>query len=230
MQLENEMAAIEVLQRAMTLHIVPRWSIVPMGREQSVAEHSYNVATIVEALCQLIGLDTVGHDTRREALILALFHDADECATGDMPTHAKHRIPGIADALGEYFGPDPADGGGNVKDGGLAKCLVSIADGMEAYTFCQRYCQSKNLEHRVTNTIRKRNAVHIRALVTVYGLPDKAVADAIHFVAQALADDRTYWMRVDDRERLKKGVEEAKEFAASIDPHQSPDTGHVPSA
>lgn len=73
---------------ALSLSIVPRWVIVPTIRRQSVAEHSFNVAIIVQEL-----LNKYPHLTETvrpyQLMFHALHHDLDECITGDIPRHAK---------------------------------------------------------------------------------------------------------------------------------------------
>lgn len=68
------------------LHIVKRWAIVKMKREQSVAEHSYNVATIVEKLFTMFPPDDAHMN---DLMAEAIRHDRDEIFTGDVPSPAK---------------------------------------------------------------------------------------------------------------------------------------------
>ena len=64
---------------------VKRWSIVRTIRNQSVAEHSFNVAMIARAFAKSIGI------CDEQITKAALCHDLDEVITGDIPTPFKER-------------------------------------------------------------------------------------------------------------------------------------------
>lgn len=72
------------------LHEVRRWSMVQMHREQSVAEHSFNVMVIAEAIAQFIkesvSYSYLDKDLMRE---WAMYHDAEEYWTTDIPSPIK---------------------------------------------------------------------------------------------------------------------------------------------
>lgn len=68
------------------LSFIPRWGILRRVRDQSVAEHSYYVATYVMLLGGRMGLH---NDIINEAIKLALTHDIEEIITGDIPAPAK---------------------------------------------------------------------------------------------------------------------------------------------
>lgn len=203
---------VERLQALVSLHIVPRWAIVPMTRQQSVAEHCYNVVAIAEALWKLLHRGMVERGqagemqtlfpTLTEVYQYALDHDMSECATGDIPHQVKAHYETIhmAEAdIDDKF----VQMGASTTVSALVKCIVKIADGMEAYMYCQRYCASRGLKARILARIHASTAVHVRALVSVFRLEDAVVANAMSVVAKALADDGTYWMRAADREKAK---------------------------
>jgi len=62
---------------------VKRWGIVRMHKQQSLAEHSFNVAMIARAFCKAIGIED------EQVTKAALCHDLDEIITGDIPTPFK---------------------------------------------------------------------------------------------------------------------------------------------
>src|SRR5690242_12703781 len=68
---------------------------------ENVADHSFQVALLTHALCT-IGRELFGStvDTG-QAVILALFHDAEEVMTGDIPSPVKHHNPGMLRSVRE---------------------------------------------------------------------------------------------------------------------------------
>lgn len=70
-----------------------RWGLMRNSSKESLADHAAEVAVVSHALA-LIGNRKFGksYDTEKVALI-ALFHDATEVYTGDMPTPAKYFSP-----------------------------------------------------------------------------------------------------------------------------------------
>lgn len=79
------------LNNLMNLTHVKRWTIVPMRREENVAEHSFRVAAIAEYLADRIEADDnfEGSLDRLMILRIALRHDLDEVFSGDVPTPCK---------------------------------------------------------------------------------------------------------------------------------------------
>lgn len=77
-----------VLRWMRRLSFVPRWTIVPTIRKQSVAEHSFQVAAITLVL---LGLHKKGQEGAFRLVVLekALRHDMSEAATGDEPSPSK---------------------------------------------------------------------------------------------------------------------------------------------
>lgn len=70
------------------LEYVPRWSVMPTLRRQSVAEHSY-FATV--NCIWLLDRHVLGNDRvfRAEVLEYSVLHDKDEAKTGDTPSPNK---------------------------------------------------------------------------------------------------------------------------------------------
>jgi 5'-deoxynucleotidase len=87
---------------------VKRWHIINTAASQSIAEHSYLVAIIAMHLCKDMGGELV---EQQECAVWALFHDAVEIRTGDIPTPAKKLIRQVdyykdMDISADQSGPD----------------------------------------------------------------------------------------------------------------------------
>lgn len=75
------------------LRLVRRWGLMRAAEPENVAEHSHQTAVVAHALA-VIGNRHFGkhYDAARVALV-ALFHDAGEVLTGDLPTPVKYANP-----------------------------------------------------------------------------------------------------------------------------------------
>ncbi len=83
------------------LRLIQRWVLMRSAVPENVAEHSFQVALLTHALC------TIGHELfgstvdTGKAVVLALFHDAEEVMTGDIPSPVKHHNPGMLRSVRE---------------------------------------------------------------------------------------------------------------------------------
>ena len=77
---------------------ITRWGLMRNTRPENLSEHALEVAVLAHALA-LIGQKRLGLplDPNRAAT-LALFHDAPEILTGDLPTPVKYADPAIKSA------------------------------------------------------------------------------------------------------------------------------------
>lgn len=74
---------------------IARWSLMRNSVTENIQEHSHMVAVIAHAL-GVIGNRTYGKNYNPEHLAtIAMFHDATEILTGDMPTPIKYQNPDI---------------------------------------------------------------------------------------------------------------------------------------
>lgn len=80
---------------------IDRWALMRNTEEESLTQHSYEVAVVAHALA-VISNKRLGteYDAGKVALI-ALFHDTSEIITGDMPTPVKYYSPEITNAYKE---------------------------------------------------------------------------------------------------------------------------------
>jgi 5'-deoxynucleotidase len=72
------------------LRYIERWSLMRNVVKENVAEHSYHVAMLTHALCTIANEVFDKQVETDKAVSMALFHDATEVFTGDIPTPVKH--------------------------------------------------------------------------------------------------------------------------------------------
>lgn len=77
--MSNRMNLVD-LMRAQS---VKRWTIVHTTKQQSLAEHTFNVTMIARAICNKAGIPD--HNVMKATMA----HDLDEILTGDIPTPFK---------------------------------------------------------------------------------------------------------------------------------------------
>lgn len=80
------------------MRYIARWALMRNTRTENVQEHSYEAAVLSHALA-VIGRDVFHKELNPEAIAAAaLFHDAPEIITGDMPTPIKYYNPSLKNA------------------------------------------------------------------------------------------------------------------------------------
>ena len=80
------------------MRYIARWALMRNTRVENVEEHSYEVAVLAHALA-VIARDEFCKDVSPEKVATAaLFHDAPEIITGDMPTPIKYNNPELKNA------------------------------------------------------------------------------------------------------------------------------------
>ena len=80
---------------------IQRWALMRNTRTENLSEHSLEVSIIAHLLALLKNERFGGELVPERAAVLALFHDASEILTGDMPTPVKYFNPGIRQAYRE---------------------------------------------------------------------------------------------------------------------------------
>ena len=69
---------------------IDRWGLMHNTRKENLSEHSFESAVLAHALAVLRNERFGGGVSPERAALLALFHDATEIITGDMPTPVKY--------------------------------------------------------------------------------------------------------------------------------------------
>ena len=143
------------------MRCVKRWALMRNTEEENIQEHSHMVAVLAHALA-LIRMRVFGLPTDANAVaVAALYHDATEILTGDMPTPIKYDNPAIRKAykaveavaeekllhmLPEEFQPVYAPIL-TVTDPETER-LVKAADKLSAYIKCVEELKAGNSEFR----------------------------------------------------------------------------------
>ena len=80
------------------MRYIARWGLMRNTFQENIQEHSHMVAVLAHAL-GLIRRDVFGQTCDPDRLAaIALYHDAPEILTGDMPTPIKYHSAGIKSA------------------------------------------------------------------------------------------------------------------------------------
>lgn len=144
------------------MRFINRWGLMRNSYTENIQEHSHMVAVLAHALA-VIRRDVFGGKADPNlAAAAALFHDASEILTGDMPTPIKYYNPEImaaykaveaqaADRLLALLPPDLRPAYSlllNQADEGTRQ-LVKAADKLSAYIKCLEEGKAGNNEFRL---------------------------------------------------------------------------------
>ena len=83
------------------MQYIDRWALMRNTRQENLSEHSLMAAVIAHALCVIGNRRLHKNLDGNRAAVLALYHDAPEILTGDLPTPVKYYNPEIRDAYRE---------------------------------------------------------------------------------------------------------------------------------
>ncbi|QCR35485.1 5'-deoxynucleotidase [Nissabacter sp. SGAir0207] len=78
------------------LKLINRWPLMRNVRTENVSEHSLQVAFVAHALALIKNRKFNGNLNAERVALLAMYHDASEVITGDLPTPVKYYNPQIA--------------------------------------------------------------------------------------------------------------------------------------
>ena len=143
------------------MRYIDRWGLMRNTQVENIQEHSHMVAVLAHALAVIENKYFGGQIDPGAVAVAALYHDASEIITGDMPTPIKYDNPEIKaaykavesvaeqkllsmlpdDLRGEYEDiitiPDPD-----------VHALVKAADKLSAYLKCVEELKAGNLEFK----------------------------------------------------------------------------------
>ena len=144
------------------MRYIARWALMRNTRTENVEEHSYEVAVLAHAL-SVIGRDVFQKDLDPDkTAAAALFHDAPEIITGDLPTPIKYFNPGIKtayqqveavaqDKLLSMLPPELVDAYEPLvrEADPEVRRYVKAADKLAAWLKCQEELKAGNLEFKL---------------------------------------------------------------------------------
>ena len=162
------------------MRFIQRWALMRNTAPENVQEHSHQVAVLAHALAVIRNEKFGGAVDPGQVAVAALYHDASEILTGDMPTPIKYDNPAIQHAYKEVeavaekkllhmlpqelqsvyapiLTPDDAE----------IEKLVKAADKLSAYIKCVEELKAGNTEFREA-------AAQTRKALEGYGLPEVA--------------------------------------------------------
>lgn len=83
------------------MRFISRWALMRNTAPENVQEHSHETAVLAHALAVIRNERFGGHVDAGAAAVAALYHDAPEILTGDLPTPIKYYNPDIKTAYKE---------------------------------------------------------------------------------------------------------------------------------
>ncbi len=142
------------------MRYITRWGLMRNSFSENIQEHSYQVAVLSHALAlirrEILGLE--GPDPDRCA-VAALYHDASEILTGDLPTPIKYYNSSIKDAYkqvehiagNQLLSMLPPQLRASyehmiLEDDQVVEPIVKAADKLSAYIKCVEEQKAGNLE------------------------------------------------------------------------------------
>ena len=114
---------------------IQRWGLMRSSIPENLSEHALETAVIAHALAVIQNTYLGGGAQPERVATMALFHDASEILTGDLPTPVKHNDPALRQAYRAIEDQDPE----------LYR-YVKAADKISAYLKCIQEKKSGNDE------------------------------------------------------------------------------------
>ena len=143
------------------MRFINRWALMRNSYTENIQEHSHQVAVLAHALAVIRNRCFGGCVDEGTVSVAALYHDAGEILTGDMPTPIKYYNPAIREAyrqveqvaVDKLLGmlPDelrPTYSAALSPAASEIQQLVKAADKLSAYIKCLEELKAGNTEFR----------------------------------------------------------------------------------
>jgi len=143
------------------MRYIPRWALMRNSFSENVQEHSHMVAVLAHALAVIRNEIFGGSVDAGAVTVAALYHDATEIITGDMPTPIKYYNPEIKDSyrkvervaaekLLSMLPPElePVYRPALCETDDEVRRIVKAADKLSAYIKCIEELKAGNLEFK----------------------------------------------------------------------------------
>ena len=143
------------------MRYINRWGLMRNTQPENIQEHSHQVAVLAHALAVIQNRYFGGQVDPGAVAVAALYHDASEILTGDMPTPIKYDNPDIqsaykaveATAEQKLLSMLPEDLRGEFEEAVTipdpqVRALVKAADKLSAYIKCVEERKAGNAEFR----------------------------------------------------------------------------------
>lgn len=127
---------------------IERWALMRNSRQENISEHSLEVAMLAHGLAIISNEKCGGNLNVERIAVMALYHDANEIITGDMPTPVK------------YFDKDIKTAYKNVEDVANRTLIDKLPEYMKKYydsVFFQRKSQEE--EWKIVKAADKLSAL-----------------------------------------------------------------------
>ena len=162
------------------MRFIQRWALMRNTAPENVQEHSHQAAVLAHALAVIRNEKFGGHLDPGAVAAAALYHDASEILTGDMPTPIKYHDPAIRAAykdveavasrkLLDLLPPELRDAYRPLllEEDPEIRRVVKAADKLSAYIKCVEELKAGNHEFREA-------AAQTRRALESYDLPEVA--------------------------------------------------------
>ena len=143
------------------MRFIQRWALMRNTAPENVQEHSHQVAVLAHALAVIRNEKFGGHADAGAVAVAALYHDASEILTGDMPTPVKYKNEALrtaykaveresALAMADLLPPELHEIEGSYLTGSVLndaeRKLLKAADRLSALIKCMEEVESGNRE------------------------------------------------------------------------------------